>query len=305
VGVDNVCIVGGGAIGSIMAYYLYRGGAGDITVYYGSMESVEAVESGKGLIVTYNGVDYHVPVKPRHYTRPAGLCKYVVNTVKAYDVEKTVDLMKMITSSDSLILMLQNGFGSLELVEEKLGDRRVCGGVVFIGAYRRSRNHVVHHGGETVYAGCRRGFYDELYELQGILRRGGCDFRVVGDIDFYRWVKLAVNAVGNPLTAIARSKNKIVLTEEGRILARRIIEEVVEAARRKGYMLDPDRLYKLVVRSAENTSENYSSMAQDVLSGRRTEVDYINGYVAGILGEDSLNHYITLLIHLIEESYNI
>ncbi len=267
------------------------------------MESVEAVKRNGGITVTYNGLEYHVPVEPRHYRSPHGKCQFILNAVKAYQVENTIELLRELSSGESLILMFQNGFGSLEFIEEKFPYNHVAGAVVFIGAERVSRNHVIHHGGETIFAGCRKGFCSDLLELQNILRRGGCDFRVVSDIDFYRWLKLAVNAVINPLTAITRSKNKIVLTKPGKELARMIIEEVIEAARRNGYMLDPDRLYKIVLRNAMNTAENYSSMAQDIMSGRKTEVDYINGFIAKKLDREySINNILVKIVHLIEEA---
>ncbi|MEM4532052.1 MAG: 2-dehydropantoate 2-reductase [Desulfurococcaceae archaeon] len=300
---NNICIVGGGSIGSILAYYLYRAGVNDIIVYYGSLESVKAIESENGVFVRYNNVDHLIPVKPKYFKEQDVYCKFVINSVKAYSVEETIDLMKNITDNKSLILMIQNGFGSLELVEEKLSDRIVCCGVVFIGAERISRNRVVHNGGNTIISGCRKiKQCIELINLSELFKKGGCDFRVVDDIDLYRWIKLSLNAVVNPLTAITLSKNKIVLSEKGLILAKLILEEVVEASSRFGYKLELDRLLKLIVRNVENVAENYSSMVQDLLNVGKTEIDYINGYVAKIIGSKSINMFITELVHLIEES---
>lgn len=299
----TICIIGGGSIGGLLAYYAYRGGVQDIIVYYGSRESVEEIKRAGGLIVTYNNKNYYVPIEPRYYKAVNEKCFYVLNAVKTYQVINTIDLMRKITSSETSIVMFQNGFGSLELVEEKFASIPVAGAVVFIGVERLSRKHIKHHGGNTIIAGCRKGFCNELLVLQNILRKGGCDFRIVFDIDFYRWIKLAVNAVINPLTAVTRSKNKIVLTKTGMELAKNIINEIVKAARMKGYVLNPEHLYKIVIRGASNTANNYSSMAQDVIRGRKTEIDYINGYIARILGENSINYIITKIIHLIEESY--
>jgi len=299
---DSICIVGGGSIGSILAYYLYRGGVGEITVFYRSRESIEAVERNGGLTVFYGGREYLVPVKPLSYSNSFTKCGFVLSAVKAYDVPETIDLLKKVSYRDTLIVMFQNGFGSLELAEEVLAGNPVAGAVVFIGAERRARHLVVHHGGNTIYAGCRRGLCLELGELRELFVRGGCDFRVVSNIDFYRWLKLGLNAVVNPVTAIARARNRVVLTEAGRTLARAILEEVVEAAKRSGVELDLEKLYDMVMRSVASVADNYSSMAQDVLSGRRTEVDFINGYIARILGSRSINWVLTQLVHLIEEA---
>ncbi len=299
----ELCIVGGGSIGGLLAYYAYRGGVENIVVYYRSRESVEKISSSGGLTIIYGGREYFVPVKPRHYLEPLDKCRFIVNAVKAYDVPYTIDLMKKIVSRDTLITLIQNGFGSLEYVEKIFTINDVAGGVVFIGATRRDRDVIIHNGGETIFAGCRRGLCSNLYELSNIFRRGGCDFRIVGDIDFYRWIKLAVNAVINPLTGITGLKNRVILTSYGRELACMIIEELVEVAEKYGYRLDPDKLLEIVIRSARNTAENYSSMAQDILSRKKTEIDYINGFIARELGrKHSVNNILVELIHLIEES---
>lgn len=284
-----------------MAYYGFRGGLEDIIVYYGSRRSVDVVSRQGGIVVSINGRDYHVPVSPRHYTSPAGECRFILNCVKAYHVPYTHGLARRLTGSSTRIIYMQNGFGSCEEGYRLFGHRAACG-VVFIGALRTSPGRVVHMGGNTVYLGGLYGFDEVLVEFSSLMNRGGADFRVVGDIWKYRWIKLAVNAVINPLTAIARARNASILGRWGRLLAERIIDEVVEAASRRGVVLDRERLLKLVLRAAVNTRDNYSSMAVDVLSRRRTEIDYINGYVAGILGEESINYFLTSLIHFIEES---
>lgn len=301
-----VCIIGGGAVGSVLAYFLYRSGFTRIPAYYGSEESVEAVSRLGGVFVTKVALAERilVPVVPRHYTNPVDECEIVFNVVKAYDVEKTVDLMHRITMPHGIIVMLQNGFGSLELVRELLGGLfRVVGGVVYFGAERKSRVEVLYHGGNTVIVGCEKGVYSELLDLSSKLRLGGLDFRVVGDVDYYRWLKLALNAVVNPITALARSRNRIVLEDEGRVLAKIILEEVSLAARKFGYSLDVEGLLRYVLRNVEQVSDNVSSMAQDIISGRKTEIDYINGFVARLLGDEGkVNAAITLLVKLLEKA---
>jgi 2-dehydropantoate 2-reductase len=298
----KLCIIGGGSIGGMLAYYAYRGGVLEIPVYYHTIESVREVEKNSGLQIIIGNEEYLVPIKPMHYKEPMGYCEFIINAVKAYNVMDTIDLMRKLSYNDTLILMIQNGFGSLEVVEDAFPQNPVAGGVVFIGAERISRSRIKYNGGNTLITGLRRGFTYKLFELMSIFRRGGCDFRVVSDIDFYRWLKLGVNAVINPLTAITRSPNKIVLTRYGSIIAEKIIRELVLVARRHGYILDPKKLLEIVKRSAMNTAENYSSMAQDILHGRRTEIDYINGFIAKYLDKPSYNSVITDIIHLIEES---
>ena len=41
----------------------------------------------------------------------------------------------------------------------------------------------------------------------------------------------------------------------------------------------PSALERMVLDAASKTAQNVSSMRQDMLAGRRTEIEYINGYI--------------------------
>ncbi|MEL9999894.1 MAG: 2-dehydropantoate 2-reductase [Desulfurococcaceae archaeon] len=304
---DGICIIGGGAVGGVLAYFLYRSGIKHIPVYYASEESYKEVKNQGGVYVYDKKLneEFLVPVVPRHHETPIDRCFFVFNAVKAYDVPGSLRLTQKIAIREGLVIMLQNGFGSLELAEESIHGTKVAGGVVYYGAERAKRGRVIYHGGNVMLVGCRKALCLELLELTRVFRLGGLDFRVVSDIDYYRWLKLALNAVVNPMTAVLRARNKVILEEEGLELARLILREVCEAAKLQGYELDEERLLAYVKRNVEAVADNISSMAQDVVHGKTTEVDYINGYVARTLGKGtSVNHTLTLLVKLAEKARN-
>ncbi|RLG84478.1 MAG: ketopantoate reductase family protein [Thermoprotei archaeon] len=301
------CIIGGGAIGGLLAYFLYRAGINDITVYYGSWDSVREISYNGGITIISKGRDYLVPIKPRHYTMPGEKCDVILCAVKAYDVKKTLDLIKDLAYEYSLIVSLQNGFGSYELLAREFGYNRVALGVVNIGAYRVNKYTIEERGIGEIIFGQKQGFHYLLPELALRLRIGGCPTRITVFIDKYRWLKLAINAVINPLTALMRAKNRIIYESKHlREIAYLILKELVIAAKITDNIdLDLNRLYKYVLRIVEITKENYSSMVQDILNNRRTEIDYINGFIVEVLEKHGLNpianKIITELIHAVEE----
>lgn len=101
--------------------------------------------------------------------------------------------------------------------------------------------------------------------------------------------KLAVNAVINPLTALLDARNGSVLYNYSLTRAQRLILAEVSLVVRslpelKGLpnvatRFSTARLETLVVSVAYRTRENFSSMVSDVRAGRRTEIEYINGYI--------------------------
>jgi len=97
--------------------------------------------------------------------------------------------------------------------------------------------------------------------------------------------KLVVNAVINPLTAIFRCKNGQLLDNPTRLtIMGLLIEEIGPIVRtllpNAPEMFSDQNLLEFVLSVARKTGANTSSMLQDIQAGRRTEIDYINGYVA-------------------------
>jgi len=107
--------------------------------------------------------------------------------------------------------------------------------------------------------------------------------------------KLAVNAVINPLTALLDARNGSVLYNYALTRAQRLILAEVSLVIRSlpelrglpnaATRFSSSRLETLVVSVAYRTRNNISSMLADVRAGRRTEIEYINGYIVK-KGED-------------------
>ena len=99
------------------------------------------------------------------------------------------------------------------------------------------------------------------------------------DFKNQQWNKLFANAVINPITTITREKNGIVLSMELESLVEKIIEECLSVAKEEGYLFSKSNVLESVLSVASKTFMNTSSMLQDVLNRRRTEIESINGYV--------------------------
>ncbi|MDD1753923.1 MAG: hypothetical protein LUQ38_12650, partial [Methanotrichaceae archaeon] len=86
-------------------------------------------------------------------------------------------------------------------------------------------------------------------------------------------------AVINPITAITREKNGIVLSIEHEYVVEKIIEECLSVAKEEGYFFSKISVLESVLSVVSKTFMNTSSMLQDVLNGKQTEIASINGYV--------------------------
>ena len=103
--------------------------------------------------------------------------------------------------------------------------------------------------------------------------------------------KLIVNAIINPLSAIFNRKNgqlfnhpaiaylMQLLLSEASLVARSLPE--LQPLPNINSRFSMHRLQNVVRDVAEKTGSNTSSMLQDVMAGRETEINYINGYIIG------------------------
>ncbi|MGY0603050.1 MAG: ketopantoate reductase family protein, partial [Paraglaciecola chathamensis] len=93
------------------------------------------------------------------------------------------------------------------------------------------------------------------------------------------WDKLAINAAINPLTAIYKVKNGQLIEAKYQAMIKDICAETAAVMSALGFLGSEEQLYQKVLDVAQATSENYSSMYQDITHKRPSEIDYINGYI--------------------------
>lgn len=261
--------MGCGAVGAALSVALALGGAEVYVIsrsrFGCSREPVEVRGLGSGLVNVCGW-----PEAPRESDA-------LIFATKAYDVPAAVDLSLSHGFRPRIAVSVQNGLGSLELVESAFHSS--AGGLLYLGLTRLGECRALYTGGRRVVLGCRRQCdHEALRGLADVLASGGLEVEVAKADDFEgeRWLKLAVNTAINPLTLITWSRN-------GRIASDKLLAETASAIAaetgRVGEALGvrlPEDPAEATLRTARETSENCSSTVQDVAGGRRTELEYLN-----------------------------
>jgi 2-dehydropantoate 2-reductase len=208
-------------------------------------------------------------------------------------------------------LTLQNGIGNIEIIGEVAGSEKVIGGVTNLGATLLDIGKVRHAGkGETVIGRPDGKTSVELRTIREILNKVGLETRISRDIKGLLWSKLIINVGINALTAITRLNNGRLIEFEGtRRILRDAVTEAIRVAKRKRIKLIYDDPLAKVEAVCEATAANVSSMLQDVLRKRRTEIDFINGVIVR-QGQElgiptPVNSLLVNLVKTIEASYNL
>jgi 2-dehydropantoate 2-reductase len=289
--------MGAGAIGSLFGALIQLSG---FKVYYVARgKQLEALKS-RGL--TLKGIiETHLRVDAENKPKNADL---TIVAVKAYDTERAAEILSEV--DPGITLTIQNGIGNVETLSMYLD--RVVGGVTTYGANLVAPGIVNYAGEGIVYVG-NDGLLSEDAKFVGeVLKNANFNYELVTDISLRIWEKAIVNSAINPITAICRVKNgKILEIEELWKIASSVVEEGVSVLRKMG-MVKED-LLNVVKDVVIKTSENRSSMLQDIENKKRTEIDFINGKIvekAEELGlESNSNRILVNIIKGMERAYGI
>ncbi len=189
-------------------------------------------------------------------------------------LEALAPLMPYI-NEQTQIYLFQNGLGSQYALLNRYPHLKFCAAVSTEGAYRDSDGTLVHAGkGQTFL-----GWLNPRSESCEILPAPQLEQAVVPDIAERLWRKLAINCAINPFTAILRCRNgEITDSDLFRSLWQPLLDELSMLLNAQGIASSRAELREQILEVIHKTGQNYSSMCQDVLRGRPTEIDDINGF---------------------------
>ncbi|MBW4936628.1 ketopantoate reductase family protein [Marinobacter sp. F4206] len=181
------------------------------------------------------------------------------------------------------IVLFQNGLGSQQAVAERWPDHPVLAASTTEGANRPSPDQVVHAGaGETWVGALTDAGRPHIAAVTERLGGSGLRIHPENDILGRLWQKLVINAGINPFTAILDCPNgDIVAADFFRTHIDDLCREIAQLMAASGQPASkPADLRARIEAVAHATAGNTSSMRSDMLQGRPTEIDYINGYLS-------------------------
>lgn len=265
-------ILGAGAIGCLYAHALQRSGC-DVTLVLRRGADARSLP----LVVERDGTSSELPVNAITPDTPARISHLLITT-KAYDVRGAVAGVAHLLGDNCVVLLLVNGMGLAEELRKDWPRLDIYCGTTTEGAYAVAARHIVHAGrGET-----RIGRQGQREPAPWFKAWAHAIEPCVWDPDIATalWSKLAVNCVINPLTALHACRNGELAERPG--LASQVdalCGEVTAISRAAGFNTVASSLEATVAAVIAGTAHNRSSMLQDVLNGRPTEIDYITGYL--------------------------
>lgn len=187
-------------------------------------------------------------------------------------------------SSQTQLVLLQNGMGQHELIANLYPENAVFAASTTEGAFRKSNQDVIHAGKGVTQWGSFHG--KQTFKLPLSLLKG--EHLWQEDIKQFLVDKLAINCVINPLTVKHQCKNGELLLDPIILDELKALSlEITNAFKNLGLSLSFE-LYQRAVQVCETTANNYSSMLQDIKNSSLTEIDFINGY---LINKAKENHF--------------
>jgi 2-dehydropantoate 2-reductase len=268
----KVAVMGAGAVGCYYGAMLAR--AGHEVVLIGRPAHVEAVRA-RGLRLEAQSFDEHVPMAASTEPDAVQGADLVLFCVKSTDTEAAAAQIASHLAPGALVLTLQNGVDNDERARSVLRSHEVAAAVVYVATGMAGPGHVKHNGrGELVIAPSARG-----EEVAQALRAAGVPTEISDNVRGALWAKLVLNCAYNALSAITQLPYGVLVKNDGVPgVLRDVVAECLAVARAEGVTI-PGDIDAAVAGIARTMPAQFSSTAQDLARGKRSEIDHLNGFV--------------------------
>lgn len=264
----NILILGPGAVGSLWATKFQFAGH-NVSLWGRSSNSQLLLQLDDAPAINF--ANQHLPS-----VQSADL---IVVTVKAWQVEGAIEPLLPYISEDTIVMLLHNGMGTAPLLEAKLPDNPLIVATTTHGAYKPSKELVLHTGQGNTQLGGFNAKSAQCSFLADVMNHALPEVNWNPNINAALWTKLAINCAINPLTALHQCKNGELAAPEFAIELTNITHELVAVMNKEEIEIDFGSLHATIMQVVNATAANYSSMRQDVFHQRRTEIDFITGYL--------------------------
>ena len=294
----KIAVVGTGGTGSVIGGMLTV--AGHDVVLIDQWGAHVAAMQARGLFMSIAGEEFTAPVRALHLYEVCTLehkFDIVFLACKSYDTLWLTQLILPYLKEDGVLVSSQNSLND-EWIAPLVGPTRAIGCVLTMSSEvfepgQLKRNTAMDR--TTFVLGELHGrITPRLQELQQILSAAG-KTELTANLWGTRWSKLVFNCIVAPVCALAGvGPAQLTAAPERVRVCLELGREALRVGQAQGYQMEPvfglsmedaarspeALVDNLVKASQAEGREARSFFHQDILKGRRTEVDYINGLVA-------------------------
>ena len=301
----KIAIAGFGALGARLGVKLQTAGH-EVTGIDGWPAHIAAINTN-GLTVIHDNQ------APRKYFVPVMTAQEVIGEFDLIILlTKTPQLDRMLTdiapviTKKTQLLVLSNGLGNIEVIEKHVARDQILAGVTLwtSSLVKPGEIHTTGSGSIKLQA----IGHANAKPVVDAMNQAGLNVELTDDVLTAIWHKAGINSVLNPLSVLLDANiAEFGTAGNGMDLALTILNEIQKVGALQGIKVDIAAIMSDLTNllKPENAGNHYPSMYQDIQNGKRTEIDFLNGYFAKIGQQEDvptpLNMMITHLIHAKED----
>ncbi|GAB1482323.1 2-dehydropantoate 2-reductase [Treponema sp.] len=283
--IDRVLIVGAGAVGAAVASAIHTRLPGSVSVLADG-ERLERYRQN-GFIV--NGKRYDFPLASIDKVEKFDL---VIISVKHHHQDAAIELMQPFVSQETSIISLLNGISSEEILGAAFGPGPGAPENTKLPPYAMVLGiDAVRVGNDTRFESPGKIFFGEtkndpenlsprVARIARFFDKAGVAYVVSENMYRSLWYKFMINVGINQASAILRAPYSIFQTQPDALsLMQTLMREVIAVSQAIGVNLDESDLHNWETTLAALHGDNLTSMCQDVLAKRKTEVELFAGTI--------------------------
>jgi len=266
----KITIIGAGSIGLLYAGYLGR--MHEVTVMPRREKQSEQL-SKEGITVVTGDKYFTTKVNSNTAYKLLDDQDLVIVAVKQYHLSYIKPVLVNLKQTIP-VLFLQNGMGHIEILKD-LNNDAILVGTVEHGALKVNDYTVKHNGiGQTNIA----MYKGQSSSIESLVSNDISSFPFIYHHDWEKMLvkKLMINAIINPLTAVLKVQNGQLISNTAFFS---LLKDYFHELHSVFSFMDKQLVYEEILKVCRNTSENKSSMLNDILHNRKTENDAILGYI--------------------------
>ncbi len=276
----KVAVIGPGSVGGYYGGVLARHGE-DVSLLARPGAHFDAMKAN-GLQLRTNWGDFTVHPEVTSDPEEIGPVDFVLYTVKLFNNEAAIPLIKPLLKEDTTVLTVQNGVDSADQIAAVYGWDHVLAGATYIETGRPEPGLIRQSGSSArIVLGEQDGSRSERGEkVLSLLQKEGIQPEIESDIAATLWTKLVVvGPIGTIMTASDVSFVELLECPWGEYTVRSVMEDVERVARAKGVNLAPDVVDEKIRGSIAEAADLQMSLQDDFRAGNRLEIEHLLGMV--------------------------
>ncbi|MCH7311517.1 2-dehydropantoate 2-reductase [Acinetobacter sp. ANC 4805] len=292
----KICIYGAGSIGCYLGGRLAAAG---YDINFIVRPKIQQQLQTYGLTVSdYQGFKQTIAANRLQITddpQIAAQADIILVCVKSASTEQVAGELKDILKKKTIIISFQNGLSNVGILKQILTDHILLEGMVPFNVVALG-NGIFHQGTDGALYVKK---HDGLIELANAFQKANLEIKLESDMQAIQWAKLLLN-LNNSINALSQLplKQQLSIREYRQCLAIAQLEalNLLKIAKIKPAQLTPipaqfiptilklpNTVFKIVSQKMLAIDPlARSSMADDLSSGRKTEIDWINGEVVNL-----------------------